>query len=68
MNALGFGLGFRVLLSVLGLGFWDLAKVFGFRVSGFGLGFRVFGFRLVLLCLGLRDLAYGFGLRDLGFG
>ena len=35
------GLGFRVLLSVLGLGFWDLAKVFGFRVSGFGLGFWV---------------------------
>ena len=41
MNALGFGLGFRVLLSVLGFGFWDLAKVFGFRVSGFGLGFWV---------------------------
>ena len=35
------GLGFRVLPSVLGLGLWDLAKVFGFRVSGFGLGFWV---------------------------
>ena len=35
------GLGFRILLSVLGLGFWDLAKVLGFRVSGFGLGFWV---------------------------
>ena len=43
------GLGFRVLLSVLGLGFWDLAKVFGFRVSGFGLGFWVFGFDLGFL-------------------
>ena len=46
MNVLGFGLrvwglGFRVFLSVLSLGFWDLAEVFGLRVWGFGLGFWV---------------------------
>ena len=36
---------FRVWLSVLGLGFWDVTQGFDFRVLGFsqGFGFRVFG-------------------------
>ena len=35
------GLGFRVWLSVFGLGFRDFVKGFGFRVLGFGVWFWV---------------------------
>ena len=34
------GLGFWVLLSVLDLGFWDLAWGFGIWLSFLGLGFQ----------------------------
>ena len=52
---MGFGLGFRVWLSVLGLGFWDLAQGFALRVLGFGVGFWVRGF-------GIWPRAWGLGL------
>ena len=45
---MGFSLGLRVWLSVLGLGFGDLAQGFEFRVLGFGVGFWVLGYGLGL--------------------
>ena len=36
-------MGFRVWLSVLGLGFWYVTQGFEFRVLGFCSGLRVFG-------------------------
>ena len=48
---------FRVLR--FDLGFWDLAWIFGFRVSGLGVGFWFKGFGIWLRVLGLvlRDFA-----------
>ena len=46
------GLGFRVWLSFLGLGFWDLAE---------GIGFRVFSIWLRVLGLWFRVLGFGVG-------
>ena len=48
----GLGLGLRVWLSFLGLGFWDLAL--GFWVKGFGIWLRVLG-------LWFRVLGFGVG-------
>ena len=54
-------MGFRVWLSVLGLGFWDVTQGFEFRVLGFCSGFRVFGSGV-----GFWGSAWGLGF-GLGF-
>ena len=46
--------GFGILLRVLGLVPWDLAKGFGFRVFGVGLGFLV-------ECFGIWPRVWGLG-------